>query len=555
MDITYSETHDIEQEIKRNELRQKIESYETLNRTQKARTLEDIKSTQGEEWVNNVILVVNTSHLAYQVWNLIDDEVTSQDLLVLSKLLSNEKVCCANDRSVKSYLIPKIVNFSSQEEDSSDRDSIIRELQSATLKLLDTISYAGESIDQNSSWFKELDYRDLYDIIRAQLLLGDSEIIGRITTAKKGSLSHHFVSQLDRLKGIDILEIQRIKYQTEPGIRYQDDDDEDEDPYSLDEENEETINTLKDTATQIDDDNLFSNYTREQAEEAVSLGRDRVEEIVESMARYRQVRSVLYDLDQDERESLTRSLEKIAESKSARVKLDFLEALLTHNSSDDVHLPTVLEMNQYSLNDLPELLSDDAMIQLITIMTKSIDKFKFELSMLLTQVNINLLPIEVIEKIKPITMQSEFRLMPENGTWYLCGSGETRLLNSIEDGAVVAVNGKLLVKFVGKFSAFCTETFTTKEGYTFIEGSWYSPVDLQSRFSITEAFDNGVGAIDLGSGEWAFMRAGFSDDDHTVQQIIEESRRCIKKCIAGELPREIRGMPRQLYRETSKEYF
>lgn len=558
MDHAFSEQDGMEKEREKEELRQKLQSYDTFNRIDKSRTLEDVKFSLGDDWVNKVISVVNSGDLAYQVWNLLSDEVTAEDTLALSKLLSNENVASANSRSVKMYLIPKIISLSFQSEQLNPDDHlIIQELKNAVSKMLDAVPNG--DYDDNQEWYSELDRHDIYDVVRAQLLCGDIDSVERITQSEHKALTPHFIHQLEGLKGKAAHELLTFSYRTEPGVRFRDypgiEDHETDDLFNLDEEHDDAIETLKNSTSNFVNDDFFSVYTREQVQEVVKQGRDYVEEIVDSITRYRQVRGMIYALDEDERASLVRSLEKVAGSKTGNVRLELLQSLLTHDSSDDVHIPRVLESNRYSLDDLPELLSDETMIELITIMTKSIDKFKFELSMLLTQININLLPLDVIEKIKPITMQSEFKLKPENGSWYICGSGEPRLLNSIEDGAVVAVNGNLLVKFVGKFSAFCTETFTTREGYTFMQGSWYSPVDEASREAIKSAFDNAVGAIELGESEWAFMRAGVHSDGHTIQEIIDKSKKCIDRCMAGDVPTEIRGMPRWEYRENAKEYF
>lgn len=89
--------------------------------------------------------------------------------------------------------------------------------------------------------------------------------------------------------------------------------------------------------------------------------------------------------------------------------------------------------------------------------------------------------------------------------WSLCETSEQRLMRAVEEGAVTVVEPGLAVKFVGRLTAFCFESFSTKTG-TFVKNNWYSPVSTNLRSSLAINFDQGVRRIHAISGTWELMR-------------------------------------------------
>ncbi|MCB9800964.1 MAG: hypothetical protein H6773_02175 [Pseudomonadales bacterium] len=89
--------------------------------------------------------------------------------------------------------------------------------------------------------------------------------------------------------------------------------------------------------------------------------------------------------------------------------------------------------------------------------------------------------------------------------WFLCEESESRLETSISERACVLVNGKLLVKFVGRISALCLESFSVG-GSTFVAGHWYCPVSDWTVDSLKQSFAVGEFRFKGSVGRWAYMR-------------------------------------------------
>ncbi len=157
-------------------------------------------------------------------------------------------------------------------------------------------------------------------------------------------------------------------------------------------------------------------------------------------------------------------------------------------------------------------------------------------------------PEAVVQKRKPVMSSDiEIKIMPGHQGWGLCEHAESYFYNAIDkwDGknaAVVLVNGVLLVKFLGKMTALCLQTTTTRNGQTFLEGNFYSPVDEDLRKTLKEAFDSGEAKIALSRGEWAFMRPL---EFHGG--LLEEVRK-FTASLQDRLPEEIDGMTRRRWR-------
>jgi len=540
--------------------------YNSLNRIETNRALLDVKNVLGDNWINKLVDIVEEDD-GYAAYNLIALEATPSDTLALSELLAKPFVAGDPDRSTKDDLLPKIVEFV-PESPQEDRQEIIDNLYSAELEILELVSREMSSDDDHRSWYAENCRGDIYTAVLAQILCGDHEAIDKILSTRHPELTPHLVSQLESLRTKSSEELKTSFYAREPEIQYIPDtthysygeSEADHTPdYDVDEFGDMTDESREFRETVREGFGLFSGgetFSSGDIQEVVDQDRERVRQVIASIENFRQINGMIGSLALSRLEvaELIDGLNKISGSPEGKSKLEFIKSLLTSESSNQISLPNLLNSGGHTLNDLPELLGDESMIQLIAVMSKSLEKYKFGIALLLTQVDINLLPPEVLEKVKPVTKNLEFKLSSERSGWYVCSLGEPRLANAIDDGGVIAINSRLLVKFLGRNSALCTETFTTKDGHTFLEGCWYSPVDKEVRRTIQAAFDNGIGAIDLDNGgEWAFMRNGKDSEGYTLEDILRRSKAYIQKCINGDVPKYVRDMTRVEYRISQRE--
>ena len=74
---------------------------------------------------------------------------------------------------------------------------------------------------------------------------------------------------------------------------------------------------------------------------------------------------------------------------------------------------------------------------------------------------------------------------------------------AIKDDSVMVVGG-LMVKFYGRITALCFESFSTNQG-TFLQGNFYSP-DIPTQTELKRNFLDGVNRPALSGGEWILMR-------------------------------------------------
>jgi hypothetical protein len=179
-------------------------------------------------------------------------------------------------------------------------------------------------------------------------------------------------------------------------------------------------------------------------------------------------------------------------------------------------------------------------------------EYRFQLGALLTQIPVNQLPSSIGEKLKPVITDAELKLKSEHGTWWLCGQAEPRLRLALADGAVMLVNGRLLLKFNDKLSALCLESFSASNGAVFLEGNWYSPTDNTTRVQLRSRFDQGHAKTQLATGEWAIMRPLDKEGNRSPEQILEGVRQAAQR-LPNRLPDQIAGLDRRRYREARKE--
>ncbi len=109
--------------------------------------------------------------------------------------------------------------------------------------------------------------------------------------------------------------------------------------------------------------------------------------------------------------------------------------------------------------------------------------------------------------LKEVTFaENKFGVMVLDPDWGLCSDAEPRFRKSVKENAVMIVPPGLALKFVGRLTALCYETFSTENG-TFVAGNWYSPATPELRRSLDEKFEEGVRVADgITEGSWGLIR-------------------------------------------------
>ncbi len=224
-----------------------------------------------------------------------------------------------------------------------------------------------------------------------------------------------------------------------------------------------------------------------------------------------------------------------------------LTEVISSKNSQDLDVETLYDDYDLDKDALAKLLNNQAVFDVISLMLRSPQHFKFQIGALLTLIPVQQLPPEVLLRLKPIAVDQEMKLSSQRGAWWLCGSAEPLFVESLSAGLAVVVNDHLVLKALGKASALCTRTVTTPAGFTFYEGCWYSPVDQPSRHALDRALMNGAGRIYLDSSdaEWAYMRPATGVDALRISadHILEEARNCALH-LPNRMPDSVGGVSR-----------
>lgn len=90
---------------------------------------------------------------------------------------------------------------------------------------------------------------------------------------------------------------------------------------------------------------------------------------------------------------------------------------------------------------------------------------------------------------------------------FLCGTSEPRMEHSVQNNMTMLVDDRLLMKFEGKVTALCLQSFVTKDRkFTFVRGGWYSPATSEDRQYFKDAYQQGVTRIKSKKIHWQFVR-------------------------------------------------
>ncbi len=179
-------------------------------------------------------------------------------------------------------------------------------------------------------------------------------------------------------------------------------------------------------------------------------------------------------------------------------------------------------------------------------------RYRRALGFLLTQLPLHHFPSPFRRTLASYTVPLALTVQPSFASWYLCSDAEPRLLQAIHDQAVLLVNGTLLLKFDGKFSAVALATTPLVDGTHLVAGCWYAPVD--HREELRSAFDRGESRCCV-AGQWTLLRElRECDQQAEVCSLFQQAQRCAAT-LPAQLPPQIGRRTRESYRSSLHENF
>lgn len=148
---------------------------------------------------------------------------------------------------------------------------------------------------------------------------------------------------------------------------------------------------------------------------------------------------------------------------------------------------------------------DQLILFMLVTLCEDVKKHQTVLGVLVSKVDLRKVPKQILEKLAPVISEVEGSI--ELGRGYtLCNASEPRMENAIKNGTTMLVNDGLLVKFDGRITALCIKTFTTKQGYTFMAGCWYTLQGGENRGRLLSMFRGGARRVENFNGKWAYVR-------------------------------------------------
>ena len=223
------------------------------------------------------------------------------------------------------------------------------------------------------------------------------------------------------------------------------------------------------------------------------------------------------------------------------LRLQVLEKLVYKNCS----LSTVVQ--KADPIPLSLLLQHECVFGVIEGMLADSGKYRRELAFLFTQLSMYQLP-PYLQKIVTSSAKHSLTILPAYLGWGLCSAAERRLLQAMQDHAVLLVNETLLLKFNGKLSGLALQTTLLEDGTQLLEGCWYAPID--HRDEIRDAFDRGESRLCV-DGQWTLIRALDEENHDTLLQRAQT----YAATLPDQLPQQIANTTRQTYRNNAHEGF
>lgn len=163
------------------------------------------------------------------------------------------------------------------------------------------------------------------------------------------------------------------------------------------------------------------------------------------------------------------------------------------------------------------------------------------------------------DDIPPIYQeQFSIKLMPEINAepvftypnWDLCYYSEERMVNAIKEKAVIVVGG-LMVKFHGRITGLCFESFSSSR-VTFIKGQFYSP-DIPTQDELKDNFVRGNNIPKLSHSKWVLMREVYLNSVDT-NMVVQQSK-AMAESMPRVIPEKINNVDREIYLKNRKELY
>jgi hypothetical protein len=177
-------------------------------------------------------------------------------------------------------------------------------------------------------------------------------------------------------------------------------------------------------------------------EVAQIIAEDRISETLESLKRFDSLYKIASSLRPDQQQQFLRTMNDRLQEQNAEPFMNLLETIFEiHESSGLRGALEIRGIGQFSLIDnLNYLLNDESIYVLLDTLLDNPDSYRFQIGLILSQVNLTNLPDKVKAKIKPTLTDTEMQLLPEHGRWWLCGAAEPRLVQSLQDNAILLIN-------------------------------------------------------------------------------------------------------------------
>ncbi len=220
------------------------------------------------------------------------------------------------------------------------------------------------------------------------------------------------------------------------------------------------------------------------------------------LSRYEVLNAVINSFSKDNQEKLKKALVLTVKNDDL---LFLLELMFSQAETDEIYKGFRYQ-NKDNFFKIVKELNNDFILTLLDILLDDVLTYQFQIAIILSQLKIYDLPEALRAEIRPQLIEMDMSIQVSNGNWWLCDESEPRLLQALNNDAVVVVNEYVAVKFIGKRAGLCLKTFTSASGQTFFEGHWYSPTGFELNNTLEDAFDAGITKIDISNGNWALLR-------------------------------------------------
>ena len=180
------------------ELAAEVNSTNLYNTDNLDRVSLKVKDTLGENWKEKLVNASESedSISSYSAWKILKDEVDSKDILLLTRLLANPKVCECPDRSVRSGLTDKLNGYSDTVSADEKRQVInyLKRAETGVTSLIEKLVEKGDRV-------VNFDRTDLFNIEKTIMIINPAEVSEIIENLAKNTAvcDENFSTQMKEL--------------------------------------------------------------------------------------------------------------------------------------------------------------------------------------------------------------------------------------------------------------------------------------------------------------------------------------------------------------------